>query len=55
MQEVADGIMNEHLREVFERDGEVDFAYGIPNVGRYRLNIYRQKGNCTIAARILND
>ena len=55
VQEVADGIMNEHLREVFERDGEVDFAYGIPNVGRYRLNIYRQKGNCTIAARILND
>lgn len=55
IKEVAYGIMSEQLRETFERDGEVDFAYGIPNVGRYRLNVYRQKGNCTLAARILND
>ena len=55
VQEVAYGIMDDRMRETFERDGEVDFAYGIPNVGRYRLNVFRQKGNCALAARILND
>ena len=55
VQEVAYGIMDERLRTIFEEKGEVDFAYGIPNVGRYRLNVFRQKGYCALAARILND
>ncbi len=55
VQEVAYGIMSDKLKEIYERDGEVDFAYGIPHIGRFRLNVFRQKGNCTLAARILND
>ncbi len=53
--EVAYGIMNDEQVDTFQRKGEVDFAYGIPNVGRYRLNVFRQKGTCALAARILND
>ncbi len=55
VQEVAYGIMDEELRRTFEEKGEVDFAHGIPNVGRYRLNVFRQKGTCALVARILND
>lgn len=55
VEEVANGIMNERTRAIFEQNGEVDFAYGIPDVGRYRLNVFRQKGHCALAARILND
>ena len=54
-QEVAYSIMDERQRATFQEKGEVDFAYGIPNVGRYRINVFRQKGNCALAARILND
>ena len=55
IEEVAYGVMDSRLQQTYERDGEVDFAYGIPKVGRFRLNVYRQKGQCTLAARILND
>jgi twitching motility protein PilT len=55
VQEIAYSIMDERMQKVFEEKGEVDFAYGIPNVGRYRLNVFRQKGYCALAARILND
>ena len=53
--EVAYGIMEEEQIETFQKKGEVDFAYGIPGVGRYRMNVFRQKGTCALAARILND
>ncbi|HKQ97008.1 MAG TPA: type IV pilus twitching motility protein PilT, partial [Candidatus Polarisedimenticolia bacterium] len=29
-------------RQVFDEAGEIDFAYTIPNVGRFRANVYRQ-------------
>lgn len=34
--------------------GEVDFAYSIPQLGRFRVNIFHQRGSVAIAIRILN-
>lgn len=31
-------------RERFETAGEVDFAYGLPSAGRFRVNVFRQRG-----------
>ena len=36
-----------------ERHGEVDFAYSILGLGRYRVNGFRQRGSIAIVARII--
>ncbi len=53
-EQVVDAIVDEHHRPILERDGEVDFAYAIPSMGRFRVNVFRQRGSYAIAARILN-
>ena len=35
-------ILTPDQRRIFDEAGELDFAYTIPNVGRFRANIYRQ-------------
>lgn len=54
IQTVAYGIMEPHAREILEERGEVDFAYSIPSIGRFRVNVFRQRGTLALAARILN-
>jgi twitching motility protein PilT len=34
-----------------KHSGEVDFAYSVPGMGRFRVNIHRQRGSIGIAAR----
>jgi twitching motility protein PilT len=41
------------LLEEFERDGEVDFAYAMPGVSRFRVNAFRQRGHVSIACRAI--
>ena len=35
----------------FSETNEIDFAYSAPNIGRFRVNIYRQRGSISIAMR----
>ncbi|HSI11912.1 MAG TPA: PilT/PilU family type 4a pilus ATPase [Chthoniobacter sp.] len=44
-------IIPEHLRAPFEHDREVDFAYDHPGVGRFRVNVFQQRSNYTMALR----
>jgi len=37
----------------FERTGEVDFAFAIPGLSRFRCNGFRQRGSVSIAIRII--
>lgn len=48
---LAYGIMNETQKKIFEQKKEVDFSFGIPNLARYRANVFRQRGCCTCAFR----
>lgn len=41
--------------EQFERSHELDFSYGVKNVGRYRVNVYRQRGSVGAALRAIAD
>jgi len=41
------------LRDEFERDGEVDFAYAVPGLSRFRVNAFRQRGSISIACRAI--
>ena len=53
IEEVARRILNEHNSEKFKRNGEVDFSYSFEGL-RYRVNVFRQMGNCAIAMRTVN-
>lgn len=46
-------IMNLEQTEVFENEGQVDFSWVVPEFSRYRVNVYRQRGCCTAALRII--
>jgi twitching motility protein PilT len=49
--EYAHAMMGDKERDVLEKEGEVDFAYSLAGVGRFRVNIHRQRGTLGIAAR----
>ena len=40
--------------EVFEQKGEIDLSYYIEDVGYFRINCYRQRGEIGIAIRVIN-
>ena len=42
------------LVERFNREGEVDFSYAIKGVGRFRVNIFKQRGTMAFVIRIVN-
>jgi twitching motility protein PilT len=37
----------------FDRDGEVDFAYAIEGLARFRVNAFRQRGHTSVVARVI--
>ena len=37
----------------FEEDGEADFSYSIPNVARFRVNVFKQRGSISIVCRAI--
>ena len=47
--QMLDQFMDERQRAMFDRDGEHDMSFSIPNLGRYRVNAYRQRGSVAIA------
>ncbi len=46
-------MLTGQYKEILESDGEVDFAYSIPGVGRYRVNIFRQRGSYALVIRLV--
>ncbi len=48
---VFNQITTEKQREAFYRDLELDFAYSIPKVARFRVNVMRQRSTMSIAFR----
>lgn len=51
--EAAIHVMNEKQRQHFEEYGEVDMSFAIPGEGRYRANIYKQRGSIAMAFRLV--
>jgi twitching motility protein PilT len=50
---VAASIVPAERRERFVERGEVDFAYSVSGVGRFRVNAFRQRGQCSLVLRQL--
>jgi twitching motility protein PilT len=50
---IADAIIPADRMQRFEEAGEVDFAYSVPHVGRFRVNVFRQRGSVSMVLRRL--
>jgi twitching motility protein PilT len=51
--EVVYSILNDDQRKRFENDQQLDFAYAIPGVARFRVNCYFQRGSVSAAFRLV--
>jgi twitching motility protein PilU len=51
--QLARALMNERQREDFERDLESNFAIAIPNVSRFRVNVFVQQGQVSMVVRTI--
>jgi twitching motility protein PilT len=49
--ETAQSMMNDRQRRIFEENFEVDLAYAVPGLGRFRVSVYRQRGTVAMVFR----
>ncbi len=47
-------ILNNEQRRKLEQDWELDMSYGIHGIGRFRVNIYKNRGTFAAAFRTIN-
>src|SRR3954466_11421474 len=50
---MADAIFNDDQRERFRRAQEVDLAYSIDGLGRFRCNVFQQRGTVGMVLRVI--
>ncbi|HVO21632.1 MAG TPA: type IV pilus twitching motility protein PilT, partial [Anaeromyxobacter sp.] len=50
---MAFGIMNDYQKEKFKAQNELDLAYGVPGLGRFRVNIFQQRGTLGVVLRVI--
>ncbi len=53
IQGMAFSIMNTAQKARFEENREADLAYGIPGLGRFRVNVFQQRGTIGIVFRVI--
>jgi len=51
IKDIAYALMDEAQRTDFERELEMNLAVSIPGIGRFRINIFRQRNEISIVAR----
>lgn len=51
--EMAKELMTNEQYELFLEKGDSDLSYGIADVSRYRVNIYKQKGHVGLTIRLI--
>ncbi len=47
-------LLNERQLAILKRDGEVDFSHSVAELGRFRVNAFRQKGTFAAVLRLIN-
>src|SRR5262249_60534499 len=50
---LAESIMQPKAMKEFMETKEADFAIGVPGVGRFRVNVYWQRGTLAFAFRVI--
>ncbi len=47
------GVLNDRQKNTLEEEMELDFSYSIPDVSRFRVNVYIQKDGIGVAIRVI--
>jgi twitching motility protein PilT len=50
---VAYAVMSPGQREIFKKKNDIDLAYSVPGLGRFRCNIFIQRGTIGIVFRLI--
>lgn len=53
--DVAFSLMSNRQKQRFKEMSEVDIAYGIHGLGRFRANIFQQRGTVSVVMRMIPD
>ncbi|WP_375172074.1 PilT/PilU family type 4a pilus ATPase [Marinobacter sp.] len=51
---IANSIMDSEQKEIFNNELEMNLAISLPGVGRFRVNIFKQRNEAAIVARNIN-
>lgn len=51
MNKIVENIVPRHARKTLEEEREIDFSYFLPGVGRFRTNLFQQRGQFCLAMR----
>jgi twitching motility protein PilT len=51
MRNVVEHIVPAHLKTRLEQDRGIDFSYFVPDIGRFRTNLFQQRGHWCLAMR----
>ena len=50
---IAFSVMNDAQKEKFKRSSEIDIAYSVPGLGRFRVNVFQQRGTIGLVFRLI--
>ena len=50
---IAFAVMNPGQREIFKKRNDIDLAYSVPGLGRFRCNIFIQRGTVGLVFRVI--
>ena len=53
VEDVFNQVTTEAQRKAFAEENELDFAYGVPGLARFRVNVHRQRGTLSMVFRII--
>jgi len=53
--DMAFSMMSNRQKQRFKESNEVDIAYGLQGVGRFRANVFQQRGSVSIVLRVIPD
>jgi len=48
---IVESIMTDAVLKTYKEKGEVDFSYSVLGIGRFRVNVYNQRGSASMALR----
>ena len=50
---MAFSMMNSRQKQRFKEDLELDLAYSVPGLGRFRCNVFQQRGTVGLVLRVI--
>jgi twitching motility protein PilT len=53
LQRIVDGVLDERRRRKLTDELQVDLAYSHPDIGRFRVNVFRQRGFLSLVIRVI--